>query len=427
MVRSGKPSSWILTLGLVMSAACVQILQIPDRESTEHLRCDEGVCSCEVNFGDCDNDLSNGCETTLSEDAAHCGACGSSCGEDPCVDGECKPDGPCMGEACECEATQAECDGNPRNGCESLEDDPRHCGACDCDCGDGGSCREGRCELVLLAEESYPDVMALSDDRLYYTQFEDIRRVPKRGGTADSFYAWDLDVYDLEYADDRIYPLSQALAGLSVGNGGYVDLGFIPNTNAGGRKFAIFGDYMYIALFVDSAPLIYRKSRLVDEVSTIWDDKGTLAIAADEKLLVWARKLDFDNTEIVSFDGNTQKVITTLHFEDITPWEMVFEGTTLAATDSISGELWVLDIETLEERRLPEVEATGIAVGGGVVYFTSEYDKTVSRLAPSALESEVIANQVPLYDGGSDLLFDGEALYFPTVDGPARLAVCTRE
>ena len=51
--------------------------------------CSGGVCSrtCITNYGDCDGDLSNGCETDLLNTAAHCNGCGQAC--DGCSNGKC--------------------------------------------------------------------------------------------------------------------------------------------------------------------------------------------------------------------------------------------------------------------------------------------------------------------------------------------------
>ncbi|MBI5517901.1 MAG: hypothetical protein HY909_29285 [Deltaproteobacteria bacterium] len=48
------------------------------------------AASCVTGRGDCDGMTANGCETDLTTDARHCGACGRACeGGYPCVDGAC--------------------------------------------------------------------------------------------------------------------------------------------------------------------------------------------------------------------------------------------------------------------------------------------------------------------------------------------------
>ncbi|MBX3199776.1 MAG: hypothetical protein KF894_16695 [Labilithrix sp.] len=54
--------------------------------------CQNGFCvtECAPGWGDCDGDLSNGCESNLSLNPRHCGACGNRCApEQPCIDGVC--------------------------------------------------------------------------------------------------------------------------------------------------------------------------------------------------------------------------------------------------------------------------------------------------------------------------------------------------
>src|SRR5262249_42814426 len=55
--------------------------------------CRDGACrfTCDPGWGDCDHDPSNGCETDLTTELQHCGACDSPCREvtQNCVAGAC--------------------------------------------------------------------------------------------------------------------------------------------------------------------------------------------------------------------------------------------------------------------------------------------------------------------------------------------------
>ncbi|MBX3259744.1 MAG: hypothetical protein KIS78_01990 [Labilithrix sp.] len=58
-------------------------------------RCTKSYCEygCEAGYADCDQDLSNGCETKIDSDPNSCGACGHRCDADagqPCVNGACR-------------------------------------------------------------------------------------------------------------------------------------------------------------------------------------------------------------------------------------------------------------------------------------------------------------------------------------------------
>ena len=56
--------------------------------------CQGGVCKteCVPGFGDCNEDVADGCETDLRTNPANCGACGAACDQragQPCIDGKC--------------------------------------------------------------------------------------------------------------------------------------------------------------------------------------------------------------------------------------------------------------------------------------------------------------------------------------------------
>lgn len=117
--------------------------------------CAAGACGierCEVGWGDCDQQPANGCETHLAEDSASCGTCGQLCpvpgnGSPLCHDGACG--------AGSCSAPFADCDATAANGCEvNLRNDALHCGLCSITCPtpahasagcDGFACGLGAC------------------------------------------------------------------------------------------------------------------------------------------------------------------------------------------------------------------------------------------------------------------------------------------
>jgi hypothetical protein len=55
--------------------------------------CESGACTstCNAGFGDCDRVEANGCETSLSADSKNCGACGRDCRGGTCMNGVCPP------------------------------------------------------------------------------------------------------------------------------------------------------------------------------------------------------------------------------------------------------------------------------------------------------------------------------------------------
>jgi hypothetical protein len=114
--------------------------------------CEGGRCAiatCELGFGDCNADASDGCETNLRADAAHCGACDQACAlptaTAACQLGRCVP--------ASCLPGRADCDGSQKTVCEtSLADDPKHCGQCGATCAlpnvAQAACQKGVCNVA---------------------------------------------------------------------------------------------------------------------------------------------------------------------------------------------------------------------------------------------------------------------------------------
>ncbi len=112
---------------------------------------------CKGGFGDCRNGTSDGCETDLTDDEAHCGGCNKSCqlggsahtSQNLCTNSQCNP---------VCTGNYASCDNNRFNGCEAnRDDDESNCGACGsvCDASAGAhvssnSCSSGGCNPICL-------------------------------------------------------------------------------------------------------------------------------------------------------------------------------------------------------------------------------------------------------------------------------------
>ncbi|MEO8905087.1 MAG: hypothetical protein ABI488_21750 [Polyangiaceae bacterium] len=116
-------------------------------------RCTGGACqvdACIAPFADCDGDPKNGCETNTSTDAGNCSLCGKLCtavnGTASCVDSACQVT---------CDATHTDCDGQVSNGCEtSTDSDTENCGKCGNVCPSSGgtpNCKAGKCGITNCA------------------------------------------------------------------------------------------------------------------------------------------------------------------------------------------------------------------------------------------------------------------------------------
>jgi hypothetical protein len=96
--------------------------------------CSSGSCavtSCNGGFRDCNNTVTDGCETDTRSDAAHCGGCGFRCqsvanATPSCSSSTCVP---------VCNGGFANCDNNYANGCEvNTTNDANNCGGCGIKC-----------------------------------------------------------------------------------------------------------------------------------------------------------------------------------------------------------------------------------------------------------------------------------------------------
>ncbi|HTU58559.1 MAG TPA: hypothetical protein VMF89_08995, partial [Polyangiales bacterium] len=107
--------------------------------------CASGSCvtTCANGYGDCDRNVTNGCEADIMASAVSCGMCGLSCvnpnGTTRCSEGLCAPS---------CASGFADCDEDTENGCETSLNAVTSCGGCTNPCTNAhGStlCQAGSC------------------------------------------------------------------------------------------------------------------------------------------------------------------------------------------------------------------------------------------------------------------------------------------
>jgi hypothetical protein len=114
--------------------------------------CAMGRCSlvCRSGFADCNGNPVDGCEVNLNDSVTHCGRCGTMCmaanATVSCTSGTCR---------FVCNGGFADCDGDPRNGCEvNLNTSIAHCGSCGSVCVSGANstpaCTAGHCALRCI-------------------------------------------------------------------------------------------------------------------------------------------------------------------------------------------------------------------------------------------------------------------------------------
>ncbi len=119
--------------------------------------CNNGTCgigSCNQGFADCDNMVMNGCETATSSDLANCGGCGSICAfanaTATCANGKCT-----FGA---CNQGFDDCDKMSANGCEvSLQSDDNNCSMCGMVC----PMNNPSCEMGVCSPDDFPPIYLL--------------------------------------------------------------------------------------------------------------------------------------------------------------------------------------------------------------------------------------------------------------------------
>jgi hypothetical protein len=96
--------------------------------------CRDGKCSfvgCESGWGDCNKDVSDGCETDIHHNVDHCGSCDNVCparenASPGCRGGDCA--------ISMCDPGWGDCNDDFEDGCEERVNTIAHCGGCDEDC-----------------------------------------------------------------------------------------------------------------------------------------------------------------------------------------------------------------------------------------------------------------------------------------------------
>ena len=109
--------------------------------------CAMGTCNgaCDVGWSDCNgNKQSDGCESQVAADPGNCGACGTICSAAHIASPTCTQ-GVCTGT---CDVGWGDCNNNKQNdGCETALTTVSNCGGCGVACANGQSCVGGFCTV----------------------------------------------------------------------------------------------------------------------------------------------------------------------------------------------------------------------------------------------------------------------------------------
>ncbi len=150
---------------------CGQICGGEELANTEAATCASGACEldCAAGFASCDNYAFNGCETSV-RNLDRCGDC-----ETPCA--PLHATGDCASGSCEiaqdgCDSGWADCNDDPSDGCETSLNDDDTCGGCDIECVPpdpvcaGSRCGDVTCApgFADCAQDGFPCENDLSSD-----------------------------------------------------------------------------------------------------------------------------------------------------------------------------------------------------------------------------------------------------------------------
>jgi hypothetical protein len=131
--------------------------------------CETGECvvdECFTDFDDCDGNPTD-CETAL-DSLEHCGACDAACARENASVACGGPPGERVCELTSCDGDFGDCDEDSANGCESdLDSDDHNCGACDNDCSAKGNLDQGLCvagHCIFDCQENFADCDGLESN-----------------------------------------------------------------------------------------------------------------------------------------------------------------------------------------------------------------------------------------------------------------------
>ncbi len=395
-------------------AACVQLLDPPDRIGADHVVCEDSSCTCEPGYGDCNDDLGDGCESVLDSDPLHCGDCSVRCGS-----------GACEGGACGCSDGTIDCDEDETNGCETdARTDPLHCGACGHDCL-GGECVEGLCQPRNLHEASYPNQLAQSANAIFYSEYGSVQRIGKDGtGFQENIIEYELrspramvfEPPDAEHG--RLFALTENfLASVDeTGHDGVLLGDSPPVLDTYGAELAVLGEWLYI-VSNKTDTLVHRVSASDGAVVEELDSTGTGGLARDGGRVAWGHRGDVaDSIVAIDATGATSTIYTTPAYDGFS--RLALEGD-LLFLDSFSGPQ-AIDLSTGDVVTFVDEDVGGFAVRDGIVYFINPHRSTIEMWQRGMVEPAVLTSG--LNNATSNLLVDDEALYFGTEDGVFKLA-----
>jgi hypothetical protein len=142
-----------LALDTMNCTACGMACMLPHANNA----CSNGcyIAACDFGWDDCNQNMDDGCETSVLADANNCGSCGNKCAAAPNATASCLA-GNCILDKCLNGFT--DCDMKPQNGCETnTGTDINNCGQCGNVCANGLVCKNGSCTCQAC---NFPNAMS---------------------------------------------------------------------------------------------------------------------------------------------------------------------------------------------------------------------------------------------------------------------------
>lgn len=129
--------------------------------------CADGECiyTCTGSYQDCDQNMSNGCESNPNSDVSNCGSCGNSCDRPENTNSAVCKSGKCGYDICS--IGYSDCNRNASDGCEVKTggDDLENCGVCGIKCDppnvNQAVCRFGICAFTGGCVDGFADCSSL--------------------------------------------------------------------------------------------------------------------------------------------------------------------------------------------------------------------------------------------------------------------------
>ncbi|MBI5532326.1 MAG: DUF5050 domain-containing protein [Deltaproteobacteria bacterium] len=326
--------------------------------------CDPGWAHC-LAWG-------NACETDILNDNSNCGACDKNCNNAPngsgtCVNGTC---------TLACNKGWGDCDNNVSNGCETILSSNTNCGGCGRTC-QTGSCQNGACPPEVLAQnQSNVQGIAVDATNVYFGTLSAAMAVPKTGGGVFTIEpipggaSISNVVVDATNTYWTSYNLGRLFKDSLTGAGGATDLVTGENGVSG---LVLDTDWIYFAVALSPNGSVQKvKTDGTGQQSIANNQMQPRGIAVDGTYVYW---VNFGAGTVMRADKSSPTPTpTTLITGQGNPRGLVADATSLYWTNNGQGTVMKANSDGTAVVTLAgnENQAYGIAIDATHVYWTTD-------------------------------------------------------